>query len=83
LKLRDLDDGLGLFEALEFLQLGIHGKGALWSALGAIAPADAHLRGIDFASLCERAEVHETEVDHWRLKLAPNALKPSQPSQQK
>jgi len=80
LKLRDLDDGLGLFEALEFLQLGIHGKGALWSAF---APADAHLCGIDFASLCERAEVHETEVDHWRLKLAPNALKPSQPSQQK
>lgn len=32
------------------------------------------LCGIDFASLCERAEAQETEVDHWRLKLAPNAL---------
>lgn len=78
LKLRGLDEnGLGLFQALEFLGLGIHGKRALWSALVAIAPADARLRGIDFSSLCERAQTQETGVQHWRLKLAPDALKPS------
>ena len=72
LKLRDLDEnGLGLFEALEFLELGIHGKRALWSALVAIAPADARLRGIDFSSLCERAEAQETEVGTLASETGP------------
>ena len=38
LKLKhDSGDGLGTFEALEFLVLGIHGKRALWLALAAVA----------------------------------------------
>ena len=30
-------DGLGTFEALEFLVIGIHGKRALWRAMAAVA----------------------------------------------
>jgi hypothetical protein len=39
LKLRhDDNDGLGLLEALEFLEIGIHGKSELWRALAAVGP---------------------------------------------
>ena len=40
LKLRHGGDGLGTFEALEFLELGIHGKWALWRALATVAATD-------------------------------------------
>jgi hypothetical protein len=63
-------DGLGIFEALEFLELGIHGKFELWRALGAVAGADTRLQGIDFEQLAARAEKQRVMVDNWRLEVA-------------
>ena len=40
-------DGLGTFEALEFLVIGIHGKWALWRALAEVASFDKRLQGVD------------------------------------
>jgi hypothetical protein len=50
------NDGLGLFEALEFLEVGIHGELELWRALAAVAPGNPKLRGVDFEHLARRAE---------------------------
>jgi hypothetical protein len=71
------DDGLGTFEALEFLELGIGGKLALWRALGAAAPTDARLKGIDFKHLATRAEFQQSQVEERRLEAAQVALNPS------
>jgi hypothetical protein len=71
------DDGLGTFEALEFLELGIGGKLALWRALGAAAPTDARLQGIDFEHLVARAEFQQSQVEERRLEAAQAALSPS------
>jgi hypothetical protein len=43
--------GLGTFEALEALALGILGKLALWRALAVIAAVDGRLGGMDFDHL--------------------------------
>jgi len=56
LKLRHGGDGLGTFEALEFLELGIHGKWALWRALATVAASDTRLRGLDYEHLAARAD---------------------------
>jgi hypothetical protein len=71
------DDGLGTFEALEFLELGIGGKLALWRALGAAAPTDARLKGIDFEHLAARAKLQQSQVEERRLEAAHAALSPS------
>jgi hypothetical protein len=71
LKLRhEARDGLGIFEALEFLELGIYGKLELWRALGAVAGADTRLQDIDFEQLGARAEQQRVMVDNWRLEVA-------------
>jgi hypothetical protein len=71
LKLRhDDNDGLGLFEALEFLELGIHGKSELWRALAGVGPSDPRLRGINFEHLFNRAEKQRAEVESRRLRVA-------------
>jgi len=71
LKLRHgTTDGLGIFEALEFLELGIHGKFELWRALGAVAAADTRLQGIDFEQLAARAEKQRVMVENRRLEVA-------------
>ncbi|MDP9161565.1 MAG: hypothetical protein M3O09_15205 [Acidobacteriota bacterium] len=71
LKLRhDAADGLGLFEALEFLELGIHGKLELWRALGAIAPNDSRLQSVSFEGLADRAEKQRVNVEKRRLEVA-------------
>jgi hypothetical protein len=71
LKLRHNDnDGLGLFEALEFLEIGIHGKSELWRALAAVGPADPRLSGINFEHLTNRAEKQRAEVESRRLQIA-------------
>jgi hypothetical protein len=49
-------DGLGTYGALEFLELRIHGKWALWRALLPVAPGEPHLQGTDFEALSARAE---------------------------
>jgi hypothetical protein len=64
------NDGLGLFEALEFLEIGIHGKLELWRAFAVVAPANSQLRGVDFEHLANRAEKQRAEVESRRLHLA-------------
>jgi hypothetical protein len=68
------ENDLKTFEALEFLQLGIHGKSAMWRALDAVAARDIRLQGIDFANLIARAEIQEAEVEHQRLEPAQLAF---------
>jgi hypothetical protein len=71
LKLKhDSADGLGTFEALEFLVVGIHGKWALWRALATIASLDSRLQGVDFAELIARAESQHQRVEQQRLACA-------------
>jgi hypothetical protein len=71
LKLRhEAGDSLGVFEALEFLSLGIRGKLALWSALRVAAMADARLHGVDFEQLAARAEQQHATVETRRLEFA-------------
>jgi hypothetical protein len=60
---------------LEVLRLGIHGKLALWRALGEIAgqpPLDAERLG----DLAARAERQAAEVEAHRLEVARSALAP-------
>lgn len=71
---RGAKNGLGTFEALEFLELGIHGKWALWRAMSAIAPTDTRLRGFDFDHLAARAEAQRAGVEERRLEAARAAL---------
>ena len=75
LKLKhDSADGLGTFEALEFLVIGIHGKWALWRAMEAVAPFDSRLHGTDFAELIARAENQHQKVEEQRLAFAQNVF---------
>jgi hypothetical protein len=67
-------DGLGTFEALEFLVLGIHGKRALWRALSHVKQCDGHLTTMDFDQLAIRAEGQEAAVEKYRLAQAVSAL---------
>ena len=69
--------GLGTFEALEFLELGIFGKLSLWRALSATAATDSRLTGMDFAQLAARAESQRAKVEQQRLDAARVALLPS------
>jgi len=71
---RGPEDRLGTFEALEFLELGIHGKWALWRALSSIAGSDSRLQGIDFEHLAARAESQRSAVDQRRMEMALVAL---------
>jgi hypothetical protein len=80
LKLRhDDNDGLGLLEALEFLEIGIHGKSELWRALAAVGPTDPRLRGINFEHLANRAEKQRAEVESSRLQVAHFVCGPDNP----
>jgi len=67
-------DSLGSFEALEFVEIGIYGKWALWSALDVAAPADSRLQGFDFKHLAGRAEQQRLAVHKRRLEVASRAL---------
>ena len=76
LKLKhDSADGLGTFEALEFLVIGIHGKRALWRALAAVAPFDSRVQGIDFTKLISRAEDQHQKVEEQRLVCAQSVFR--------
>ena len=75
-------DGLGTFEALEFLVIGIHGKRALWRALAAVAPFDSRVQGIDFAELISRAEDQHQKVEEQRLACARSVFRRGQGSPQ-
>jgi hypothetical protein len=67
----------GTFEALEFLQLGIHGKWALWQALAVVAATDERLRGTDFLRLATRAATQESQVEQQRLQAARLVFDPA------
>src|SRR5437764_552523 len=69
-------DGLGTFEALEFLLLGIHGKQALWRALSVVASLDSRLQGVDFSELIARAENQHRRVEEQRLACAQSVFRP-------
>jgi hypothetical protein len=71
---REKQGGLGTFEALEFLELGICGKLLLWRALALIAPTDPRLQGVDFRQLATRAEAQQVATEERRL-LAATALR--------
>jgi hypothetical protein len=73
---RGSSDGLGTFEALEFLALGIRGKLALWRALAVAAPADARLKDIDFEHLAARAEMQHARMEKRRIQEARLVFRP-------
>jgi hypothetical protein len=68
--------GLGTFEALEFLALGIHGKLALWRALSAVTDIDGRLQGVDFEHLAARAKSQHDDVERRRLEVARITFRP-------
>jgi hypothetical protein len=59
--------GLGTFEALEALALGILGKLAPWRALGVMAAVDGRLGGMDFDHLAARAHAQHAQAEERRL----------------
>ena len=67
------DEGLGVFEALEGLSLGILGKRALWRSLAAASLPQAH--HLDYERLEKRAIEQFEQIQAKCLELAPTALK--------
>ena len=65
---------LGRLEALEILQLGIHGKRGLWSALRAVQPRIVTLDGVDLGRLEKRAETQHAQVEALRVESARRVL---------
>ena len=65
---------LSRMEVLETLTMGIHGKGALWRALRAVAPRHEVLQGLDFDLLERRAGEQHEEVEAMRLEAAKAIL---------
>jgi hypothetical protein len=71
LKLRKDDPyGLGVFEALEALSLGILGKRALWTALQRVMEVDRRIERPDFDTLAQQAGEQFNRVEGYRLRLA-------------
>jgi len=67
--------GLGTFEALAFLVLGVHGKRALWRAMAEVASFDARLQGVDFRELAARAENQHQKIEERRLASAHSVFR--------
>jgi hypothetical protein len=63
-----------MFESLELLALGIHGKLCLWQALRSASKFDSRLQEYDFEELASRAQGQYEKVDGERLKLAETVL---------
>jgi hypothetical protein len=66
-----------MFEALELLAVGIHGKQCLWRALQVASRLDSRLREYDFEALDRRAQQQYDKVESKRLDLAQTVLSPS------
>jgi hypothetical protein len=76
-RLDDQGDGaLRLLEALETLELGIHGKLALWRGLEAVADRLPRLRSFDLSQLQRRAEDQVQRVEAERLEVVRIAFDP-------
>jgi hypothetical protein len=65
---------LAMFESLELLVLGIHGKLCLWKALQVASRPDSRLREFDFGELIGRAQQQYDKVESERLNLAQRVL---------
>lgn len=64
-----LDPGeLGMFEALEMLAIGIHGKRLLWVMLGEIAPQIPGWRDVNFPALDQAAVRQRDAVEVRRVE---------------
>ena len=67
-------NGLGTFEALEMLELGVTGKLLMWRALAIAAVQDARLRDVNFDELAHRAQSQQMKLEERRLEIAVPAL---------
>jgi hypothetical protein len=65
-----------MFESLELLVLGIHGKECLWRALQASSRRDPRLSEYKFEKLISRAQEQYDKVESERLDLAETVLSP-------
>ena len=74
LKREDSGGGIGTFEALETLMLGIRGKFALWQVLPVIREVDVRIPDNNFETLKARAEEQYGRVEAQRLELATSNL---------
>jgi hypothetical protein len=72
---RETPGGLGTFEVLETLGLGIMGKLALWRVLPVIAEIDSRIPITDFERLALSAQDQYGRVEEYRLRLALLAFK--------
>ena len=68
--------GLGTFEALETLVLGIRGKLALWHVLPRARNLDPRIPSLDFDKLAASAEEQGARVEKQRLQLAAITFMP-------
>lgn len=68
--------GLGTYEAIEAITLGIRGKLALWKALPEIRNYDARIPDRNFSALAERAEEQYGRAEQQRLNLVPETFRP-------
>jgi hypothetical protein len=73
---RDASGGLGTFEALETLTLGIRGKLALWRALPLVLKVDTRVPEYDYVALAARAEDQFARVEERRLLLVQSTFGP-------
>jgi hypothetical protein len=63
-----------MFESLELLALGVHGKQCLWKALEAASKLDSRLREYNFNELITRAQQQYDKIESQRLDLAQTVL---------
>lgn len=71
----DLDaGGLGRFEAVEILAVGIQGKWLLWRMLGTISALVPEWDGVDFPHLEAAALAQQNEVESRRVEMGRAAL---------
>ncbi|MES2437657.1 MAG: hypothetical protein V4584_01235 [Verrucomicrobiota bacterium] len=66
--------GLGMFEGLEMIALGIQGKRLLWLALREIAECYPEWEGVNFSDLERNAIDQRNGVELWRLAAARDTL---------
>ncbi|HUK32612.1 MAG TPA: hypothetical protein VLV86_01805 [Vicinamibacterales bacterium] len=68
------DGALRHLELLEVLALGVEGKRALWTALGAAIVSQPELDGLNFAELLRRADDQRSEIERYRRAAAVAAF---------
>ena len=61
----NLNEPIGIFEAIEMLSLGVLGKQALWSALESKSSTDLRLGNLNFSELMARAQIQHQQLDHF------------------